>query len=418
MKRTTFWLLAVAAAPVSAQEPPGYLALPPTPVVEQVLAAYPPVKAARDQVRFELANARRLQAGPYEFALRGAYMSHDLPMGRFPEWELGLERPIRLPNKGRADEAIGDQNVVLARRVAYSAWCDGARQLLRLWFAWARENVQLELQRQQVGHLREQERIVEKRAKAGDAPRVEINLAQAALAQTEALVAVLEGREAGARAALERTFPGLPVPPRTLPAEPVRIVESLDFFAERVRMHNDEVRVARATARRGQLLADRASIERQPDPTVGVRLGIDRSQSDRIAGVYLTVPIPGKARAALSDAVRAQADSALNSEAAVVQRVTADVAMMYGQAQGAYAGWERARSAAEGMRRNAQSMTRSWQLKEAALSDVIIARRLEIEAAVAAALAQIEAEETRYRLLIEAHLMWNDPEEEAEPHAD
>jgi outer membrane protein TolC len=418
MKRAMPVVLALLSWPTTAQEPPAYLALPPTPIVEQALAAYPPVKAARDQVRAERANARRLDAGPYEFAVRGDYINHSMELGRFPEWAVGLERTIRLPNKGRADRALGDQNVEVARRMAYRAWCDGARNLLRLWFAWARENVQLQLQRRQVEYLRDQERIVEKRAKAGDAPRVEINLAQAAVAQAEAVVALLEGREAGARSALEQTFPALPVPPRTLPAEPVRMTESLEFFAERVRLHNDEVRVARAGTRRGRLLAERAAIERQPDPALGVTFGIDRSQMDRITRVYLSVPIPGRARAALSDEVRAQADAALNGEAAVVQRVTAEVAMMYGQAQGAYAAWERAHTAAEGMRRNAQSMSRSWQLKEASLSDVIIARRLEIEAGIAAALAQLEAEETRYRLLIEAHLMWNDPEEEAEPHDD
>jgi cobalt-zinc-cadmium efflux system outer membrane protein len=92
--------------------------------------------------------------------------------------------------------------------------------------------------------------------------------------------------------------------------------------------------------------------------------------------------------------------------------------MMVGQAKGAYAAWQRARSAAEGMARNAESMARSWQLKEASLSDVVIARRLAVESALSAALARTEAEESRYRLLVEAHILWNDPEEEAGEHKD
>jgi len=47
-----------------------------------------------------------------------------------------------------------------------------------------------------------------------------------------------------------------------------------------------------------------------------------------------------------------------------------------------------------------------------------VARRLAVEASLSAALAQLEAEETRYRLLIEAHILWNDPEEEREEHVD
>ena len=48
----------------------------------------------------------------------------------------------------------------------------------------------------------------------------------------------------------------------------------------------------------------------------------------------------------------------------------------------------------------------------------MIARRLAVESALSAALARAEAEESRHRLLIEAHILWNDPEEEAIDHAD
>ena len=194
--------------------------------------------------------------------------------------------------------------------------------------------------------------------------------------------------------------------------------QTLDWFIERVRVHNDEIRVARAASRRGLILAKRAAAERVPDPSVGVRIATDRSASDHVAGVYVIVPLPGAARQASADVARSQAAAIASQEAAVVQRVTADVALMYGQAQGAFNAWERARTAADGMQRNAASITRSWQLREASLNDVLIARRLALESGLSAALARIDAEETRYRLLVEAHLLWNDPEEEAQEHAD
>ncbi len=116
--------------------------------------------------------------------------------------------------------------------------------------------------------------------------------------------------------------------------------------------------------------------------------------------------------------MRALSDAAASQEAAVVQRVLAEAAVMEGQARGAFAAWRKAREAADGMRRNADSMLRSWQLREASLNDVLVARRLALESALSAALAQIDAEESRYKLLIEAHILWNDPEEEAEEHRD
>jgi len=392
--------------------------LPPVPAVERALAEYPPVRAARQAIGIDLAGARRLNAGPYEYALRGGYQNHSIPNGRFPEWDIGVERAIRLPGKAVADRAIGDQNIELARRISYSAWCDGARHILQLWFGWARENMQLTLWQQQVESLREQQSIVARRAKAGDAPRVEVNLAEAAVAQAEAVMEGYRGREQGTRAALVRTFPALAVPDQARPGEPRALEHDTDWFVERVRAHNDEVRVARAASLRGRLLSNRAAAERLPDPTIGVRLSTDRSAQDRIAGLYVIVPLPGEARKALAAGALAGASVAASQEAAIVQRVSAEVAVMVGQANGAYAAWVRARAAAEGMKRNADSMQRSWQLREASLGDVLVARRLAIESALAATLAQLEAEETRYRLLVEAHILWNDPEEEREPHDD
>ncbi|MEI7970306.1 MAG: TolC family protein [Betaproteobacteria bacterium] len=418
MTRTAVAALLLAATGVFAQSPPPAPDLPPLATVEKALTDHPPVRVAREGVRTEEATRRRLQAGPYEFTVRGGYQSHSIPNGRFPELDVGVERGIRLPGKARGDLELGDQSIELARRVAYSAWCDAARQLLRLWFGWARENVQLELWKQQAQALREQVSISARRAAAGDTPRIEVNLAEASAAQAEAVVENFRGREQGARAAVERTFPPVTPPPLARTGRPEAMDQTLDWFIERVRVHNDEIRVARAASRRGLILAKRAAAERVPDPSVGVRIATDRSASDHVAGVYVIVPLPGAARQASADVARSQAAAIASQEAAVVQRVSADVALMYGQAQGAFNAWERARTAADGMQRNAASITRSWQLREASLNDVLIARRLALESGLSAALARIDAEETRYRLMVEAHLLWNDPEEEAQEHAD
>ncbi|MBI1397559.1 MAG: hypothetical protein GC151_16420 [Betaproteobacteria bacterium] len=408
----------LVASVASAQETLSTPDLPPIPAVENTLGRYPSVRAARDGVRAARADQRRLDASPYEYSLRGGYQSHSIPAGRYSEYDIAVERPLRLPGKARVDRELGAQNVELARRMAFSAWCDAARHLLQLWFAWAREDVQFELWSQQAVALREQTSIVAKRAKAGDAPRVEINLAEASAAQAEAQVENFRGREQGAREALLRTFPGITVPEEAAQTDPPPLDHSLDWFVDRVREHNDEIRVARAAAGRGLLLARRASADLRPDPAIGVRLAKDRSASDNIAGVYVTIPLPGQGRRAVADVALAQADVASSQEAATVQRVTADIAMMFGQARGAFGAWRKAADAADGMRRNASSMQRSWELREASLSDVLVARRLALESSLTAALARLDAQETRYRLLIEAHLLWNDPEEEAEPHTD
>ena len=50
---------------------------------------------------------------------------------------------------------------------------------------------------------------------------------------------------------------------------------------------------------------------------------------------------------------------------------------------------------------------RAYQLGEGNLNDLLTARRLANEAQLAARLLQLEALELRYRLLLDAHQLWD-----------
>lgn len=54
---------------------------------------------------------------------------------------------------------------------------------------------------------------------------------------------------------------------------------------------------------------------------------------------------------------------------------------------------------------------RAYRLGEGSLNDWLAARRLANEAQLAARLSQLEALELRYRLLLDAHRLWNPGEE-------
>ena len=61
--------------------------------------------------------------------------------------------------------------------------------------------------------------------------------------------------------------------------------------------------------------------------------------------------------------------------------------------------------------------TRAYQLGETGLSEVLIARRMALESELAAMTAQLDAQESRYRLLLDAHRLWPlDPAEGADGH--
>ena len=64
-------------------------------------------------------------------------------------------------------------------------------------------------------------------------------------------------------------------------------------------------------------------------------------------------------------------------------------------------------------------MARAYALGEIGLSDVLAARRLAIEARLAADTAQLDASEARYRLLLDAHQLWPlEPEHDGAADAD
>jgi hypothetical protein len=408
--------LAAAAQDNVVQE---YRDLPPLKQVELALAQDPRVLGAKSRIDFEQSNRTRLNLGPYEFAVRaGAARRRTETEGTMNEWELGLERALRLPDKGRLDRDLGEQGVGVAALFAGDAMHESGRMILRLWFDWMRESGQLALWRRQSELAVQQQTLVGKRVRAGDAAKMELNLADAAVAQARSAVLQAQTRESSARQTLNRMYPALSVPPEALLLEPQPVSATLDYWTERVLAHNHELAAARAEAKRRETLAVRAYADKLPDPSLGVRYASERDGQERIAGLYLVVPIPGRARSALAQAADFQIDAARQHEADVLRRVETDIRHSYATATGTFEAWGQLRQAAEGLRRHVDLSLRSYQLGESGLADVIAARRLAIDAELAAIQAQVEAGHARYRLLLDAHMLWLlDPDEAKDGHA-
>lgn len=127
---------------------------------------------------------------------------------------------------------------------------------------------------------------------------------------------------------------------------------------------------------------------------------------EKIAGMFVSVPIPGAARAASSQAAVAQVGAAVQNESAALRMVSTEVSGAYLGAVGAYEASQKATAAADAMTRNAELTARAYQLGESSLNDVLVARRLALESGLASRNAQLQAQESRYRLLLDAHLLW------------
>lgn len=386
--------------------------LPPTEVVARVLRANPNVQAASSQIRVEEANRSRLEAGTHEWSVRlGAQQRRVSPVSagdeRYNEWNAALERPLRLPGKASLDAEIGAAGVSLAETAYGDALHESSRTLLKAWFVWLKESAAATQWNEQLTLLDKQSKSVSRRQQLGDAARLEAIQSAAATAQAAAQLAQARVRQQTAGDDLRRRFPGLPVVAPAALGEPVAIAGSEEEWINALLEHSHEYLLARQEAQRAQIVAGRSSRERLPDPTVGIHVSRERAGEERVVGAYVSIPLPGTARRASSDAALAQADVAGRREAAATQKITAEAAALYQSASAAVATWQAGRDAAEHLGRAADMTARAYQLGEGSLNDLLTARRLANEAQLTARLLQLDALELRYRLLLDAHRLWD-----------
>lgn len=383
--------------------------LPPPDVVKKVLRVQPSVLAALADVSADEANRTRLRAGSYEPTVRvnGQRRRVDDPSSRFGEWDVGVERALRLPGKADIDARIGDALVARAQSVHGDALHEAGRALLRGWFGWLRESSQSLQWQAQAAILREQLAVVEKRVKAGDASRLEAAQARAALDQADAQVVLARGRADVAAAEIVQRNAGIELPAAPVLQSPPALDQPYSWWRERSLEESHELMLARHETARAQLAARRADADRRPDPTVGVRYASERSGSERIVGLTVAVPLPGQGRAAQSDAAQAMSRAAAHREAAVLRKLEAEVATQHVQAQVTRENWLRLQRVAETFEQNAALLSRAYALGETPLGEVLTARRQAVEARMAANTAQLDASEARYRMMLDAHLIWD-----------
>lgn len=387
--------------------------LPSPAQVERALDEHLLVLNAASNLKMEQANQRKWNSGPYEFNLRaGTAQRNVIETGqRLAEWDVALERPFRLPNKAGMDRDIGAASVEKAQFMLGDAHHEAARLLLKLWFNWQREHIQITLWEQQAKIYTQQAQMTEKRLKAGDAPRLELNQARAAAAQAGVSLHQVELRALLAGNELMRAFPAIQLPDKLTPVIPVAVEHNLAYWNDIIFDDNHELGMIEAQARVQQLLAARSRADRIPDPTLGIRYASDRGGAEKLTGIYVSVPLSITPRQATSDGAEQQAVIAADQEAFVRRRLKEDVYAAYFQAVKNFETWQLARDAAQSIRSNAELMARAYQLGEASLSDSLTAQRLALESSLTENMAQLDANETRYRLMLDAHQLWAPVEE-------
>jgi outer membrane protein TolC len=398
-------LLALSASTQAAQmvNPPGLL---PTEVVRPLLEADPRVSAARAGLEVGQQEANILDRSPYEWTPRVTGQRRRIDGGpRYGEWNVGIERTIRLPGKAAADRNIGGAAVEASQASYGEALHEVARDFMALWVDWLAAEQALELAGRSLESVQDNLAAVEKRARAGDASKLDASIARAELAEQRRLHNDAKTQASAAWLRLSTQFPELPRMISPLPM-PIALGEDEAFWRQRILSESDELKVAEAELRLAQANGERAYAERTPDPTVGVFTASEFADQERILGLAISIPIPGGRRAAMNAKAIASIQVSLQEVEHVRRRLEAEIASAVAMARGTYDSLAIANEGAVTMSENARLMQRAYALGEAELQALLLARRQATSATNNALQAQATALKAYYSLLIDAHLIW------------
>lgn len=394
-----------SSALVQAASFPG---LPATDLVLSSLASQPRVLEAQAMLDAAKARSLAIKSGSYEWTIRAGLQNRMIKTGpedRFTEWEGALEKSFRLPGKVTLDGKLGEASIQQAELAMGDALHESARELLKVWFDYARLSESEKLWLAQSELFRQQSEIVGKRIRAGDAPKLEHEAARAALSQSQSQAARATLQKEAALSLLKSRYPMLDPAQPALP-DPVKSVGTLETWSEAVLSENHELAYAKAGTQLSRLGAERLSANLKPDPALGLRFSSERGGEEKVAGAYISVPFPGAARRAERDAALAESRAALTRESSIKTRLLQETESQYLTANRAYEVWQNAKEAADAYQKQSDGAARAYQLGEGSLHESLNVRRLALEAKHNEINARADALEAAYRLQLDAHQLW------------
>ena len=399
-------LLTVPATVQAVQpvQPPGLM---PTEIARPLLEQDPGVAAARAGLDVALQEADILDKSPHEWTARATGQQRRLDSGpRYNEWNVGIERTLRLPGKAAADRNLGKATVEESEARHGEALHEAARELMASWVDWLAAERARELAENSLQSAQASLAAVEKRVRAGDASKLDLSIARAELAEQRRMDNDAKTLAAAAWSRLSTRFPGVKRQVLALPA-PLPIGEDAAFWRKRILAQSDELKVVQTRMRIAEAHAERARADTTPDPTLGVYTASEVGGRERISGVMISIPIPGGVRDSRSANAMATVEVSRREVELKQRQLETEIASAVVTARGAYDSLQIANEGAAAMQENATLMQRAYALGEAELQALLLARRQATAAMNNALQTQVAALKAYYGLLVDAHLIWD-----------
>lgn len=401
-----FSLLTVLG-PAHALQAPTVAGLLPTELARSLIEKDPRVAAARAGLAVARQESNILDKSPYEWAAKATGQRRSLDTGApYREWNIGLERAIRLPGKGVADRDIGKATTEEAEARYGEAIHESAKALLSLWIDWLGAERGRELAAANLQAVLDNLMVVDKRSRAGDASKLDLNLAGAELAEQKRQNNDAQTLATAAWVRLSVRFPGIQPLRMALPS-PQLITEDASQWRERIMAESDVLKLAQKQLRIAQAQAERARASRFADPTVGVFSASEVGGRERLIGLSISIPLVGDLRDARSAKALAATEVARQTVELVQRELETEIATALVTARGLYESLQMANEGSRSMQENAKLVQRAYVLGEGDLQSLLQARRLATASENSALQAQVGAVKAFYGLLTDAHFIWD-----------
>lgn len=386
--------------------------------LDRLLADTPLLHEAQAMRQAALQNGQALRSGTQEFTGQAQVQQRriDAPPdnGNYAEWQVLINRQIRLPSQAQADNRMAD-----ALTTSANAGLIGARQqlltdVLAAWFAAQRAQAEAALAQQNLGLMQGQVHALQRRKALGDASVLELEQMQAEEARAQSALLLAQGLASSSRAALEARYPALAgdttlsgqagsTAQLVLPDQPADALRAL------VEQNSATLARDRAALQQAQAKAGQATAARTLQPTVGAYVGADRGGRERIIGLQFAMPFGGPARVSTERAALAEVDAAQWRLRDAQALTLAEFQRLWATAQSQAAGAKAMDQAAQVQIQASVRMLRAYQLGEAGISDWLLARRSALDAVRQALQSRFDAAESAALLKLQAGLLFDAP---------
>ena len=351
---------------------------------------------------------------PYEWAAsythqQRDYSSADLTEPRTSnEWNLELERGLRLPGKIGADKRIASASLSAAQAHFNLAQRRAVENLIASYSDSLLAQAHLHLLTQQYEFARNNLDAVMKRVKSGDAAALEARLAEAEAANVAARLSLADTQAMSAWSYLLQRYPAIKVDRASPLPEPIAIHQPFVWWQAQIEAASDELKLAQAEQQAAGAAADRASLDRLPDPTIGVFTARENYSNEQIVGVRIRMALPSKRRSLTLRQKLNQSLLAKDTFELTRRQLKFSTQRAFSQAKGDFRRWQLAEQNASAQRDNARLLQKAYSLGEQDLQSLLLGQQQSLRAAEDEQSARAAALKSYYQILLDAKLLWRD----------